>query len=185
MGAPTTPPSWCEPISDADRELDPFEQSAFYIDDFAEMPRYFPDWLVEGAGIEVRIHLMSREQGRHAEIGFVAAGRGGVVRFAQDPSGWLKLTAEFEGRPVFTGYLDHPYENCEIWPEGAEVARKTFPHPACVARGHCADHNRGASEGPPGVAGQLQRRRKHNVRQVGDILTSGAHRQYSLSIATP
>jgi hypothetical protein len=134
MGAPTTPPSWCEPISDADRELDPFEQSAFYIDDFAEMPRYFPDWLVEEAGIEVRIHLMSREQGRHAEIGFVAAGRGGVVRFAQDPSGWLKLTAEFEGRPVFTGYLDHPYENCEIWPEGAEVDRKTSEAPGTVGK---------------------------------------------------
>lgn len=134
MGAPTTPPSWCEPISDADRELDPFEQSAFYIDDFAEMPRYFPDWLVDEAGIEVRIHLMSREQGRHAEIGFVAAGRGGVVRFAQDPSGWLKLTAEFDGRPVFTGYLDHPYENCEIWPEGATVDRKASDAPGTVGK---------------------------------------------------
>lgn len=134
MTAPTTAPSWCEPISDADRELDPFEQSAFYIDDFAEMPRYFPDWLVDEAGIEVRIHLMSREQGRHAEIGFVAAGRAGVVRFAQDPSGWLKLTAEFEGRLVFTGYLDHPYENCEIWPEGATVDRKASDAPGQVGK---------------------------------------------------
>ena len=125
MAAPKSPPSWCEPIFDADKELDPVQQTSFYIDDFAELPKYFPDWLVEGTGIEVRFHLASREQGRFAEIGFVAGGRAGTVRFAHDPSGWMKITAEFEGVPVFTGYLDHPYENCEIWPEDAAVDRST------------------------------------------------------------
>ncbi len=123
MAAPKAAPSWCEPISHADKELDPVEQSAYYIDDFAELPRYFPDWIIEPSGLAVRLHLAAREQGRFAEIGVVANGQAGMVRFAHDPSGWLKVTAEWEGRPVFTGYLDHPYENCEIWPEDAAVDR--------------------------------------------------------------
>ncbi len=134
MGAPRTAPSWCEPIFDPDKELDPVEQVGFYIDDFAGMPKYFPDWRVEEAAIEVRIHLISHEPGQAAELGFTAAGRQGVVRFAQHPSGWMKITAELEGRPVFTGYLDHPWEACEIWPDDAEFDRSTDEGPGVVGK---------------------------------------------------
>jgi hypothetical protein len=134
MAAPKSPPSWCEPIWDADKELDPVEQTADYIDDFASTPKYFPDWLAEEPGIEFSIQLISHVPRQSAEIGFVAAGRQGVVRFAHDPSGWMKVTAEFEGVPVFTGYLDHPYENCEIWPEDAETIDRLDHLPGVVGK---------------------------------------------------
>lgn len=126
---PRDKPSWCEPIFDADKELDPTEQTGFYIDDFAGIPKYFPDWLVEEPGIEVQLRLVSHVPRVSAEIGFVAAGRSGIVRFDHHPSGWMKVTAEFEGEPVFLGWLDHPWENCEIWPADADPG----PDPEHVA----------------------------------------------------
>ena len=97
-----------------------FERNSI-ISRFARIAGWFPDWIAEETSTQVHLTVGENTPGR-SRINWAGGGHEGTVTLAADPSGWILVVAEHQGREAFRGYLDHPYEAYEIFPPGATAA---------------------------------------------------------------
>lgn len=98
---------------------------AALIDRIATAAGVAADWAIEdGAhdGLAVRLSLIEHAGGRRVVVGFSAGTVEGRIVAEPDPSGWVRVTAETAGAERFRAYVDRPYEEHELWPEGADAA---------------------------------------------------------------
>lgn len=117
-GPPKTPPYFADLWGGRDAGLDPHEASRFAIDDFAAVPELLPVWVLddEARGLPQFTLLCARhEPGRVAEL----QSGGLTIRFATDPSGYVRVTARLHSETLLTAYIDQPYEDYDLWPPGA------------------------------------------------------------------
>lgn len=122
MTAPTRKAWFGDAIGGRDEVEDPAYERQYIIERFASEADLFADWIVDESGLEVRLTVLERVPGRSV-IGWTAGGAEGTVTFTPDPSGWILAVAEFGGREVGRGYIDHAYEWYDIFPPGATPDR--------------------------------------------------------------
>lgn len=81
----------------------------------------YPDWIIETAGNR-RLRLTAQaSDDEGATLRFEGLGACGLITLRADPSGWVRITATIEGRPVFDGFADQPWEEYEIHPPGSAL----------------------------------------------------------------
>lgn len=97
--------------------------------DLDSTARYDPDWVLESAGDRpVRLTPISSAR-EGARIGFESLGVAGVITLTPHGSGWAKVVAEIDGRPVFTAYAEQVWEEYELYPDGwPDEGRATATH---------------------------------------------------------
>jgi hypothetical protein len=118
MSAPAGKAWFGDAIGGLDEVADPAAERRYIIEHVAGQAKLFPDWVLEGTGIEVRLTVLEQVPDRSV-IGWSAAGVEGKVTFTPDPSGWILAVAAFGGREVGRGYVSHAYEWYEIYPPDA------------------------------------------------------------------
>ena len=66
-----------------------------------------------------------------ARVGFDSRGVIGLIMLTPHESGWVKVVAEINGRPVFTAFAEQVWEEYELYPDGwPDEARATGTHDA-------------------------------------------------------
>jgi hypothetical protein len=119
--APSWPASYFDTFA-PDGQGEPSEQAMrFLIDHFRTAVLLQPVWALEGSDTPVHLSLISYEPVT-LEVGFRAGAQEGVITFTADPSGWLRIEAAMNRAAVFLAFLDHPYEEHELWPTNATKA---------------------------------------------------------------
>lgn len=76
------------------------------------------DWIIESAGdrpLRLTPIVCSRDGAR---IGFESPGVSGVITLTPHASGWVKVVAEIDDRPVFTAFAERVWEEYELYPAG-------------------------------------------------------------------
>lgn len=120
MSAPARKPHYWD-HGTSEEGYAPEQGGAWLIDDFVSIAKYFPDWIAEEDGLAIRIEPLARyEDGGVGRIGFSCNGVSGEIALTLDPSGWVLAVATIADPEVFRGYVDRPWEQCEIWPPGRE-----------------------------------------------------------------
>lgn len=93
-----------------------------------EDARFWPFWRLIGwvrQGIAFRgsasgrVWLASEEHRNRAELTFASTLGDGTVILEPSAGGWLRAEVRCGGRTVFRAWLDDPYEELELWPDGA------------------------------------------------------------------
>ncbi|RUT30365.1 hypothetical protein EMQ25_13745 [Arsenicitalea aurantiaca] len=51
-----------------------------------------------------------------------------------DPSGWVRIAVLVAGAEVFVGFMDHPYEEYELWPTNAPLPEKGAEAPGRMSK---------------------------------------------------
>lgn len=118
MTAPTRKAWFGDAIGGLDEVDDPKREAEYIIHDFASTAAYFPDWLAEEVGVEVRLTVLERSKGRSV-IGWSGGGAEGTITFTLDPSGWILAVGTLGAVEMFRGYIDHAYEQYDVFPPGA------------------------------------------------------------------
>ena len=97
--------------------------------DFDSTARHAPDWVLESAGDRpVRLTPISCSR-EGARIGFDSLGVSGEITLTPHESGWVKVVAEINGRPVFSAFAEQVWEEYELYPDGwPDEARATGTH---------------------------------------------------------
>ena len=113
------PPFYYEPLSDGEISMDPAKAGGWLVDDIAATAEGFREWILEDNGLAVDLAVIAHEREKRAVIAWRTALGEGTLTASTDPSGWVKLTAALGDEPVFTAYLDRPWEQYEFWPVGA------------------------------------------------------------------
>jgi len=86
--------------------------------DFDSTARCDPDWIIESAGDRpLRLTPISCSRDG-ARVAFESLGVSGVISLTPHVSGWVKVVAEIDGRPVFTGFAEQVWEEYELYPPG-------------------------------------------------------------------
>lgn len=84
--------------------------------DFDSTARYNPDWVIESAGDRpVRLAPITCARDG-ARVAFESLGVSGVITLTPHASGWVKVVAEIDGRPVFTAFAEQVWEEYELYP---------------------------------------------------------------------
>jgi len=102
---------------------DPALASAYYAGDFARHIASEPRWLASG-GWEIAPAAVTEKDGQHGTA-FIArheaTGRSveGLVAFTPDPSHWVRVEVFLGADRVFLAYMDHVWEEFDLWPSGA------------------------------------------------------------------
>lgn len=98
----------------------PAKGGPWLIDDMVRDTGVFEDWKVEGDDFPVVVWPIATYADTGAgKIGFGARGVQGEITLTMDPTGWIVAVAYIAGIEVFRGYIDRPWEQCDIWPAGA------------------------------------------------------------------
>lgn len=120
MTAPLRPPAYYDSIRGGDADGDPAVESCWIVDDIAGTVKTFPDWRVDETGREVRLAIAAHRPLKRLVIAWEAGNLRGTIEVAPDPSGYVLVVGRLgEGEDdVFRAYLDHPYEEYELWPDG-------------------------------------------------------------------
>jgi hypothetical protein len=118
MTAPARKAWFGDAIGGKEEVEDVASERNLIIERLADLANWFPDWIAEETGTEVHLTVREREPGRSV-IAWTGGRHEGTVTFTADPSGWILVVAEQQGRETWRGYLDHPYEAYEIFPPGA------------------------------------------------------------------
>ena len=97
--------------------------------DFDSTARNDTEWIMESAGdrpVWLTPISCSREGAR---VGFDSRGVIGLITLTPHESGWVKVVAEINGRPVFTAFAEQVWEEYELYPDGwPDEARATGTH---------------------------------------------------------
>ena len=86
--------------------------------DFDSTARNDPDWIIESAAdrpLRLTPITCSRDGAR---VGFESLDVSGVITLTPHTSGWVKVVAEIDGRPVFTAFAEQVWEEYELYPAG-------------------------------------------------------------------
>ena len=85
-----------------------------------------------------------------ARVGFDSRGVIGLITLTPHESGWVKVVAEINGRPVFTAFAEQVWEEYELYPDGwPDEARATGTHedaPGRIGKRRCATMPRHATQ---------------------------------------
>ncbi|HEV7691212.1 MAG TPA: hypothetical protein VGO52_10330 [Hyphomonadaceae bacterium] len=114
-GAPSWPASYFDAFAPDGQGEPPELALRFLIDHFRTAVQLQPVWTLEGPDTPVHLSLISHEP-TTLDVGFRAGAHEGVITFTADPSNWLRIEAAIAGRQIFLAFLDHPYEEHELWP---------------------------------------------------------------------
>ncbi len=124
MSAPTRAPFYWD-YGNSDEGYPPAQGGPWLIDNFVSTAETFEDWMVEGDDFPVVVWPISRyEKAGVGKIGFGAKGVEGEITLSMDPSGWILAVAHIGGNEVFRSFIDHIWEQCDIWPAGATPSRE-------------------------------------------------------------
>jgi hypothetical protein len=55
------------------------------------------------------------------------------ITLTPDVSGWVRVTAAFNGSSAFCAFLDRPYEEFELWPPGSDIGPGASPRPLAAS----------------------------------------------------
>jgi hypothetical protein len=115
--APRFAPSFFDSFTGGERP--PSLEAPLVAIELASIANFDPDWIVETAG-DRPLRLVALATGDEgATVRFESLGLEGLITLRADPSGWVRITATIEGRTVFDGYADQPWEEYEIHPPGS------------------------------------------------------------------
>ncbi len=134
MSAPRSAPFYFDLLGGREAGLDPNESARFLVDNLVSTVETFPDWVLDEPRVPVTLTVAAHQRGTRAVIAFLADGAEGSLEIVPDVSGWVLLVAVANGREVFRGYMNQPYEEYEIWPDGA------VPPPGEEAPGRMSKH---------------------------------------------
>lgn len=117
MPAPAFGPSFFD-IGTGEAHADPAQGAAWVLDQIVISAGIFPEWEIEETARAATVSLRTRDE---TSAVLAAESGGSVVEIALriDASGWIELTAG-----ALRGWVDRPYEELDIWPDGA-VTRAT------------------------------------------------------------
>lgn len=123
MSAPAKAPYYWD-YGTTEEGTPPEQGGPWLIDTLVSSAKTFEDWKVEERDLPVVVWPIAT----HAEtgagrIGFGLNGVQGEITLTMDPIGWILAVAHIGGAEVFRGYVDRPWEQCDIWPAGATPAR--------------------------------------------------------------
>ncbi|SFZ84182.1 hypothetical protein SAMN02983003_1864 [Devosia enhydra] len=84
---------------------------------------HFPDWVIDDGpygGLAITLSLIDRDWSKPTVL--LAKTEHGEARIVAeaDPSGFVRISVDWQGGPVLTAFLDRPYEQYELWPPHAE-----------------------------------------------------------------
>ncbi|MCF8503631.1 MAG: hypothetical protein K9G59_01845 [Caulobacter sp.] len=86
--------------------------------DFDSTARCDPDWIIESAA-DRPLRLTQIDCSRDgARVAFQSLDVSGVITLTPHASGWVKVAAEIDGRPVFTAFAEQVWEEYELYPAG-------------------------------------------------------------------
>lgn len=94
-------------------------EMAGIIIDIAFEAEHWPAWRIEGGPLSrLPITLKVIEHSDGVRAVFTASTASGVAEIRAKPhsSGWIRIVVDWQGRLVFTAWLDHPYEQYALWP---------------------------------------------------------------------
>jgi hypothetical protein len=75
--------------------------------------------------LDVRLSVLDYEQYTQARIGFSCGGVKGAITARPDPaSGFVLVVAEIGGEEAFRAYMDHPWEEFDLFPPGDETPQR-------------------------------------------------------------
>ncbi len=139
MMEPETPPKTAPYFFDPYNEEgdDPHRASAFLMGQLVSAVRISPDWFVDDDAnpTPFSLNVIEHRQNERALIGFSGGGVTGQIELKTDPSGYLLAVGYLDGKAVFRGYIDQPYEERDIWPPGAEFdPRRTVDAPGRIGK---------------------------------------------------
>lgn len=120
MSAPTTRPSYFNLLTGKEDD-DPRGEAQYIVGHLATTPKVFGDWIAEDIGVDITLTTIADGTDGTGIVAWSAAGVGGTIEFSVDPSNWVLVIGRFDGREVFRAYLDHVWEQYDLWPAGAEV----------------------------------------------------------------
>ncbi|MDZ4762431.1 MAG: hypothetical protein SGJ21_15315 [Alphaproteobacteria bacterium] len=106
------------------------DEMGWLVDNLAGDARWFPDWRLEGRAaqdIPVRLEVIEHDGGRLTRIRAATVLGEAEIVAAPDPSGWVLITARAGGAEVFRAFMDHPYEEYELWPSGSRAPQHAEP----------------------------------------------------------
>lgn len=84
--------------------------------DFDSTAHCDPDWVIESAG-DRPLRLTQIDCSRDgARVAFESLGVSGLIALTPHASGWVKVVAEIDGRPVFTAFAEQVWEEYELYP---------------------------------------------------------------------
>ena len=132
--SPPVPPSWFDGMTG--EEPPPRIAAAAALDDFADVLSNAPRWLLEtGCGGAITLRVCAHRQGERLEVLAELAGECAQIALEPHVSGWLSIAAVCSGQEVFRAWLDRPYEEYELWPEGAAIpAGRTVDPPGRIGK---------------------------------------------------
>ncbi len=131
---PAVPPFWFDGLTGGEMLLS--VAAAAVLDDFADALRRAPCWVLEtGSGGIVTPRVCSHRRGERLEVLAELAGESMEIVLEPDASGWLSIAATCRGQEVFRAWLDRPYEEYELWPEGDAIpTRRNVDAPGRIGK---------------------------------------------------
>lgn len=126
---PRFPPDFFDSLSGG--QDSPADGAYGFAIDLHAAARYDPVWLIESAGNRpVRLTPIACSRAG-AEVGFESEGVAGTIMLTPHASGWVKVVAAIDGRPVFTAFAEQVWEEYELypadWPERETASDRDAP----------------------------------------------------------
>ncbi len=102
-------------------------EMGWLIDRLAHTVGYFPLWRTDNDGTPPRDITLTLEEhvpDKHMRARFTCGHVTGTITAEPDPaSGFVSITAEVVGHEPFRAYMDHPWEEFELFPPGDTTAQ--------------------------------------------------------------
>jgi len=124
MTPPQRKPWFCDSTG-AGREFtfpETGDEMGWLVDRLVRSARTFPHWRLDNddkPNPDVWLTVQDHVEYTSARIGFACDGVQGTIALRPDPdTGFVLVVAEIGGVEKFRAYMDHPWEECDLFPPG-------------------------------------------------------------------
>lgn len=117
---------------------DTSDEMAATIANFAFEAEHWPDWRIEGgpfSRLAIKLKVIEHSYGGRAVITASTGSGDAIIRAEPHSSGWIRVNVDWQGRRVFTAWIDHEYEQYALWPSGADPS-KGDEEPGRISKKH-------------------------------------------------